>query len=410
MLNYHKVVQLVKDKETGKLTGALVEDVETGEKFHVQAKYIVNATGPFCDSIRQMDNQSAQKIISASEGTHIVLPMKFGSPRVGLLDPSTEDGRVLFMLPWNGHLVVGTTDNAIEVQESPVPTEREINYILTELGKRMDTSGVKVQKSDILASWTGIRPLVKVESAGNDTQSLVRSHYIEQSSSGLVTITGGKWTTYRKMAEDTIAFVGEKFGFSLSNGLSTEFVPLLGTHSWKKDLPERLVEEFGISDDVALHLAESYGDRAGKVLEFAMQERDSEKHSRHSADDSVQKLEKIHPDFPYLKAEILFSIRNEYAVTCIDILARRTRISFLNCKAALQALPQIIAVMANELAWKPERKAQELENALQFLDSMGLSLAKAFEMAPSEIQSDSSQVEMLSPPDASFARAKVAST
>lgn len=410
MLNYHNVVQLVKDTETGKLAGALVEDVETGERFHVQAKCIFNATGPFCDSIRQMDNQSVQKTISASEGTHIVLPMKFGSPRLGLLVPSTEDGRVLFMLPWNGHLVVGTTDNAIEVQESPVPTQRGINYILNELGKRLDSSEVEVQKSDILASWTGIRPLVKVESAGSDTQSLVRSHYIEQSSSGLVIITGGKWTTYRKMAEDTIAFVGEKFGFALSNGRSTEFVPLLGTHSWKKDLHERLVEEFGISDDVALHLSESYGDRARKVLEYATHQKDSEKHSKHSASDSTHKMEKIHPDFPYLKAEILFSIRNEYAVTCIDILARRTRISFLNCKAALQALPQIIAIMARELDWKPERRAHELENAIQFLDSMGFSLTRAFETAASGSQSEVSQVEKHLPFDATFPTAKVASS
>jgi glycerol-3-phosphate dehydrogenase len=207
--NYTEVVELLKN-EQGKLNGAMVKDNCTGETFKVTAKGIINATGPFCDKIRQMDDPSLPTVVAPSTGAHIIFP-GFYSPRdMGLVDPSTSDGRVIFFLPWEGNTIAGTTDTPSEVESNPKATKDDINFIVNEVTNYLDPV-IKVRKSDVLAAWSGIRPLIR-NPASTNTEELVRNHIVMVSQSNLVTIAGGKWTTYRQMAEETVNEAIKIFG------------------------------------------------------------------------------------------------------------------------------------------------------------------------------------------------------
>ena len=216
--NYTEVVALQKDGQ-GSINGATVVDRETGQRIAVKAKGVINATGPFTDTLRLMDDPKASKIVVPSSGVHIVLPSYYSPTTMGLLEPQTSDGRVIFLLPWENYTVAGTTDTPVEVSDRPAPLETEVQWILHEL-KHYLSKDVNVERGDVLAAWSGIRcpsppsssppprrrlahpvprPLVKDPGAKN-TESLVRNHMIHVSDSKLLTIAGGKWTTYRQCA------------------------------------------------------------------------------------------------------------------------------------------------------------------------------------------------------------------
>lgn len=184
------------------LTGCRVRDELTGEEWNVKARAIINATGPFTDSIRKMDDQDVKEICCPSSGVHIVLPGYYSPDQMGLLDPSTSDGRVIFFLPWQKHTIAGTTDLPCNITHNPKPTEDEIMFILQEVKNYLNPD-VEVRRGDVLSAWSGIRPLVSDPNKPN-TQSLARNHIVHVSPSNLITIAGGKWTTYRSMAEETI--------------------------------------------------------------------------------------------------------------------------------------------------------------------------------------------------------------
>lgn len=190
VLNYTRVNSLLKD-DLGRVIGAVLKDHETGEEYRVQAKVTVNAGGPFADSINKLADPKCERILQASSGVHIVLPSYYAPAQMGLVDPKTKDGRVLFFLPWNGNTLAGTTDVPEEhsaVVSEPVPLKRDIEFILEGVSRYL---ALPVRESDVLAAWAGIRPLVKPEmKVSEDTKSTVRSH----------SILGGKWTTYRRMA------------------------------------------------------------------------------------------------------------------------------------------------------------------------------------------------------------------
>ena len=202
VVNYTEVTSLTKDPISGKISGAIVCDCISGESFPIKAKGVVNAAGPYCDSIRAMDEPGVKAMISPSSGVHIVLPSHYSPCKMGLLDPATSDGRVVFVLPWQGSVVAGTTDAPTTISYDPVPEEKDIQFILDEVSHFLDPE-VKISREDVLAAWCGIRPLVKDPNASS-TQNLVRSHLVSESTSGLMTISGGKWTTFRNMAEETI--------------------------------------------------------------------------------------------------------------------------------------------------------------------------------------------------------------
>lgn len=348
VLNHVEVADL--RKENSRLVGATVRDRFTGEAFPVKAKVVVNATGPFCDHIRQMDDPKAPKMLSASSGIHIVLDKRFSPPATGLLIPKTEDGRVLFLLPWLGHTLVGTTDNPAKIESNPKPTDEDIEYILRHIQQYFD---VPVSRQDVLSAWSGLRPLVSNPKA-SDTAGLSRDHIVHVSDSGLLTVTGGKWTTYRKMALDAVDHA-IKVGHLAPLGPSrSEVVPLMGAVGFSEDLPERLQKEFGLPEDVARHLAKAYGALAREVATLARE-------------GYGQRLAEAHP---YLEAEVLYGIRREMGYTVTDVLARRTRLAFLDIGSARRALPRVLEIMGDELGWDPARRREEEQRFEDYLSDL----------------------------------------
>ncbi|XP_061899540.1 glycerol-3-phosphate dehydrogenase, mitochondrial [Entelurus aequoreus] len=357
MANYTEVVHLLKkkDPQTGsdKVYGARCRDVLTGEEFDVKAKCVINATGPFTDSLRKMDNQESPNICQPSAGVHIVIPGYYSPDNMGLLDPATSDGRVIFFLPWEKMTIAGTTDTPTNVTAHPIPGENDINFILNEVRNYLSPD-VEVRRGDVLAAWSGIRPLV-TDPNSKDTQSICRNHIVSLSNSGMVTIAGGKWTTYRSMAEETLD-AAIKAHTLPAETCKTVGLMLEGANGWTPTLYIRLVQDYGLEQEVAQHLASTYGGKAYDVAKMAQV--------------TGQRWpivgKRLVSEFPYIEAEVLYAIR-EYACTAIDVIARRTRLGFLNVQAADEALPRIVQIMAKELGWCQERKTAELEAAKKFL-------------------------------------------
>ncbi|XP_078259988.1 glycerol-3-phosphate dehydrogenase, mitochondrial [Rhinoraja longicauda] len=358
MANYVEAVKLLKSKhpETSKeyICGAECKDVETGKLFEVKAKCVINATGPFTDTLRQMDDAGVEKICQPSAGVHVVLPGYYSHETMGLLDPATSDGRIIFFLPWEGMVIAGTTDRPTEVTTKPIPHEEEINFILSEIRNYLSPD-VKVRRGDVLAAWSGIRPLVS-DPNSKDTQSISRNHVVTVADSGLVTIAGGKWTTYRVMAEDTINSAIKTCNLPATKPCETVGLLLDGSHDWSPTLHIRLVQYYGLATEVARHLAQKYGGRAFEVAKLA----------KMTGKKCPLVGKRLVADFPYIEAEVIYGMK-EYARTAIDILARRTRLSYLNVRAAEDALPRIVEIMAAEFNWSEKRIKDELTAAQQFL-------------------------------------------
>lgn len=353
--NHVSVTKLSKDKD-GKLNGASLKDEITGKEWDVKARCIINATGPFTDSIRKMDDPNVREICSPSSGTHIVLPGYYSPDQMGLLDPATKDGRVIFFLPWQKQTIAGTTDLPCELTHHPKPTEDEILFILTEVKNYLNPD-VEVRRGDVLSAWSGIRPLISDPNKG-DTQSLARNHIVHVSSSNLVTIAGGKWTTYRSMAADCMDEAIKACKLTHAGPCRTDGLLIEGAHGWTPTMYIRLVQDFGLECEVAQHLSNSYGDRAFAVAKLA-----SLTGKRWPIIGT-----KLHPEFPYIDAEIRYGVR-EYGITAVDMIARRLRLAFLNVQAAIEALPGIVDIMAEELKWTPEEKKKQLDVASEFLQT-----------------------------------------
>jgi glycerol-3-phosphate dehydrogenase len=380
VVNHIEVTGLEKDAN-GKLCGARVKDRvqekngKKAEEFSIRAKGIVNATGPFCDSIRKMDDQSIKEIVAPSSGVHVVLPGYYSPANMGLLDPKTSDGRVIFFLPWQGNTIAGTTDAPTAITQNPVAGEEEIDWILSEIRHYL-APDINVRRGDVLAAWSGIRPLVRDPKAKN-TESLVRNHLIDFSASGLLTCAGGKWTTYRQMAEECVDEAIEHYnlepkrvtnapsvsgtehiddGARLDGSCQTHQVKLVGAHGYSKTLFINLIQHFGLETDVAKHLTESYGDRAWTVAALSTP---TEKRF-------PVRGERISALYPFIDGEVRYAVRHEYAQTAADVIARRTRLSFLNAQAALEALPKVIDIMAVELNWDNKRKEVEWKDSKHY--------------------------------------------
>jgi glycerol-3-phosphate dehydrogenase len=320
--NHVQVTSLVKD-DAGKITGATMKDTFTGEQWTTLATAVVNATGPFSDAIRKMDDPSTPDIVAPSLGTHIILPKYYSPDGMGLIDPSTEDGRVIFFLPWyiifyitndrQGNTIVGTTDDPTTLTFNPFPTEKDIDWILRQLSKYVDPNDIQVRRGDVLAAWSGIRPLVRDPHAKN-TESLVRSHLTQVAPSGLITIAGGKWTTYRQMAQDTVDVAINHFNLKAGK-CQTKELKLIGAEGWRPTLHLPLIQMYGIETDVAKHLVESYGNRAWTVASL----------SEMTGERWPVRGTRISKMYPYIDGEIRYAVRYEYGATAIDVLARRTR-------------------------------------------------------------------------------------
>ncbi|KAF7563682.1 hypothetical protein G7046_g466 [Stylonectria norvegica] len=381
ILNHVEVTSLEKDA-SGKICGAKVRDVMADlnndsdqEQFVVRAKGVINATGPFTDSVERMDDPSRKAIVAPASGTHIMLPKELCPSGMGMLDAATSDGRVIFVLPWQGYTLAGTTDNPCPVEREPVASQGDVDFILKEVSKLLSPESV-LTRADVLSTWSGIRPLVKDPRAKN-TESLVRSHLITVSPSNLLTCAGGKWTTYRQMAEDTVDQAITLFNltprattlpdvsgaglpaFAATGACCTRDIALIGAHGWSTSLSTQLQEVYNIDADIAHHLSTNYGDRAWAVLKA-----------------SGGSITRLLPSFPIIEAEIQYSARSEAACTTADVISRRTRLSFLDVESTLRALPRVIDIVAEELNWSEARKQHEWTETVSFLKSMGLSEEK----------------------------------
>ncbi len=314
LLNYCGVTALKKDAD-GFVNGVAFVDNETGQEFQAQAKVVVNATGAFTDAIRKMDDPDVSSIIRPSQGVHLVLPREFLGGDSAIMVPHTDDGRVLFAIPWHNVVVVGTTDTPVdEPTLEPVPMEEEVEFLLSHAARYLTKDPAP---SDVLSCFAGLRPLVGGGDDG-DTSSLSRDHTLQVSKAGLLTLTGGKWTTYRKMAEDAV-----------DHGI------VLGG----------LEPQDCVTKDLSIHGSHSHPERFGELAFFGSDAPAVEALIR--SDPAL--AQPIHPDLRPRAGEIIWAVREEMARTVDDVLARRTRSLILNARAAVEAAPLVAKLMATEL-------------------------------------------------------------
>ena len=313
IINYAKVVSLIKENKM--ICGVKAKDLETGREYEIKGRSVINATGIFIDSIRKMDIPDCEKIIAPSQGVHIVLDKSFLPGKSAIMVPHTEDGRVLFAVPWHDRVIIGTTDTPVEKPLlEPKPLPNEIDFLLSHAARYL-TKDPKPE--DILSVFAGIRPLVRSDTS-HETSSLSRDHHITISASGLLTIAGGKWTTYRKMGQDVVDKAITMAGLD-DRPSRTEHLNLFG---WSADAEGN--EPFS-----------AYGSSAKDIKQMI------------KMDPELDRF--VHPDLPYRLVEVIWSVRHEMARTLEDVMARRTRALILNTRASMAVAPQIAAVMANEL-------------------------------------------------------------
>ncbi len=326
------------NRSDSRLTGARVRDRETGACWDIGARAVVNATGPFSDSLRRMADAHAPPLMNVSSGVHIVVNGRFASSEAGLMIP--RDGRVLFILPWHGHALIGTTDEPAAVEDHPRPGRDAIARLLRDARRYLNAD---LTERDVLSVWSGLRPLVGGPSGGAATARVPRDHVVEVSESGLVTICGGKWTTYRKMAEDAVDCAVARFGLNPKSACLTAGLPLAGARNFDaKGGVAALRAAFALDPDVAVHMHQAYGDRAALVLQCA-----------------AGRAVRLHPAHPYIEAEVLYAARFEAALTAMDVLARRLPLAFLDRQAAGEAAARVIELLAVERGWDLRRCAAE---------------------------------------------------
>lgn len=317
VLNYFNVTGLLKN-ENGETEGVKTTDCISGKEYELKSKVVINATGVFADEILRLDNPSAHHIIKPSQGVHLVLDGSFLQGNSALMIPKTEDGRVLFAIPWYGKVVTGTTDTPLDrISDEPVALEEEVTFILNTARRYLVRAP---EKKDILSVFAGLRPLASDADNPQSTKEISRRHKIILSKSGLLTITGGKWTTYRCMAEETIE-KAIKAGLIGKRKCVTKSFLLNSGGEAKKD--DRL---------------KIYGKGAGEIAELVKLNPDLNK--------------RISDQFPYTKAEIIWICRNEMPVTLEDILVRRTRALLLDARESEKIAPEVASIMAGELNYE----------------------------------------------------------
>jgi glycerol-3-phosphate dehydrogenase len=326
-LNYAEVTSIL--ERNGKVAGIKAVDVETGEAFEAQAQVVINATGVFADGILRMDPYGKALPLALSQGSHIVLSQQFLPGTSALMIPKTDDGRVLFAIPWHEHLLVGTTDEAVQRSErEPRATPGEKAFLMEHVARYL---GRKVEPSDVLSVWAGLRPLVR---KGNTaTSKLSRDHTVVRSTSGLITVAGGKWTTYRKMGEDAVTFAMRATGLRGAPSRTRD----LKLHGW--------TEQMMSGNDMV------YGTDLPQLEKLC--ETDADLNSP------------IHPLLPYRKCEVVWAARHEHARTTEDVLARRMRALFLNASAAMDSAVEVSRILAKELGQNEQRRARDLERFLE---------------------------------------------
>ncbi len=333
LANYTRCTGLLKSDDGGAyVSGVKARDMESGAEFEIAGKCVVNATGIFVDELRRADSPQAKEMVTVSQGIHLVLPKEFLPGNAAVMIPKTADGRVLFAVPWHDCVVVGTTDTPLDEKSlEPRALDEEIDFVMTHAAKYLTKDPAP---GDVLSVFAGLRPLVGEGDEG-DTSSISREHSIVISDSGLVTVTGGKWTTYRKMAEDVID-QAEMIAGVEERACET---PHLQIHGWtREEIPEDNLRFYGSdADDIR----------------------------------ALGGPGKSHPLLALTKAEVRWHAREEMARSVEDVLARRSRSLLLNARASIEAAPAVAEILGEELgrdeAWRDEQIEQFTELAKGYL-------------------------------------------
>lgn len=324
----------------GRICGAVVRDLTTNERFPVSARVVINCTGPFSDSIRHKSGVKVTDRIVPAQGSHLILAGHYTAAGSGLLIPKTKDGRLLFLLPWHGHTLAGTTDQPAELTSAPAMSSQEQQFMLEELGRYLGKTAAQLQP-DVLGSFSGLRPLVRAE-LGGDTKELARTHEIELLRNGLISVMGGKWTTFRAMGKEAIDLAVERFGLEPEYSSRTDDLRLIGYVQDSLTYAQSLASGHNIPHNIAKRLVEDYGTRAEAVLA------ESPEHNK-------QLIEGEN----YLESEVIYAVRREFALRPLDVLCRRLRLGMENQQAAQKAVLRVIALMGRELGWSAEQMQQE---------------------------------------------------
>ena len=313
-INYMKVDGLI--KKSGKVCGVKTTDQESGKAYEIECKAVLNATGVFVDDVLKMDDPNARELVRVSQGVHLVIDREFVPGDYAIMIPKTSDGRVLFAVPWHNRVVVGTTDIQKKSAEiEPKALDQEIDFILETAGRFLVKPPTR---ADVRSVFAGLRPLAAPKGEGKSTKEISRGHIIQVSDSGLVTITGGKWTTYRQMAQDVIDLLKTKFNLEIAES-NTTFCKI---HGYKENVDLNNPYYF-------------YGTDEEKMLALVKEDK---------------KLgEVLSKDLSIIKAQVIWSVREEMARTVEDFLARRTRALFLHAKESVRIAPVVAQIMAAEL-------------------------------------------------------------
>jgi len=335
--NYAEVTAFV--NENGKVSGAHIHDRLRGQQMTVRARYIINATGVYADQIEALSGDEPQIKVEPSKGVHLVFSredLDIGNSAIVL--PETDDKRILFIVPWESRVVLGTTDTGAGDLDHPTANRDDVEYLLHHLNRYLS---VHLTSDDIISTYAGYRPLVKPNKAGQSSSKLSRSHVVLQSPSGLVSILGGKLTTYRRMAQDTLDVISKRDGVKPVH--PTTSLPLQGSAGWpviQKELASRGTV-LGLDSAAIQHLGHSYGIEANTLLTLI------------ENDSSLAK--RLITDLPYLKVEVIYACQQEMAMTPYDILARRTSITLEDRDRGLGIVEEVASLMAQELQWTPDQ-------------------------------------------------------
>lgn len=338
VMNYMKVIDLLKDSE-GNLTGVKVEDQESKQVHEIKSKVVVNATGVFANKILKIDGRKKKGLkVVPSQGIHLVFDQRFLKSEDAVMIPKTSDGRVLFAIPWHNKVVIGTTDTPMmKPKYDPNPLEEEIDFILETANKYLSTAP---KRTDVLSVYAGLRPLVAPEGDKKNTKEISRGHRILVSDSGLISIVGGKWTTYRHMAEEIVDKAIEVHVLP-SRPSVTEGLKIHGCLTDSAFLADNYRYYYGSDEEAIAKLEKEYPDL----------------------------VERIHHAYQFTKAEVIWNVRFEMARTIEDVLARRCRLLFLDAQAAIEAAPIVADLISKELGKDDTWKQNQLNSFIDLANS-----------------------------------------
>lgn len=348
----HAEVQAFENSAEGQIRAVTVRDRLAGTPVLIRASVFVNATGPFADTIRQMANPAMPARMRVSKGVHVILPKTVLNSETALLVPQTDDERVMFVIPWKNHVLVGTTDTEAELSDDPVLEQSEVDYLLGYVRRYLDS---EVSAADVQSGFAGLRPLLQAD-PNADTKTLVRDHEVEvDARSGLVSILGGKWTTYRLMAQDAIDACLKQMN-APPRPCATEAQLLTGAVNYTPEGWQELATRYDLPPDIAVHLWHRYGTEAEQVMALTQQQ--------------PAWANRLVEGHPFIEAEVIFAVQREMACTMSDVLSRRLGLEVLDWRATEAAIPVVANVLAEHINWSDAQARQAESEYRQHLSGL----------------------------------------